>query len=125
MILDYNLLNPLVLWEEWRRRRRALRHSPEFARQADFWRMVGRRGRRGARYFPRTDGGQFDDVQFFTPGTLTALLSRVGFEPLETAFSGFVPPLPFRGLSASLERKLCRVPGLRNLGRAYLVTGRK
>jgi SAM-dependent methyltransferase len=130
MITGMNLWNPLFLWGEWRRRRRALLVSPEFARHADtsflsryFWSMVRRKGRIGARYFPRHDSGLFDDVQFFTPNTLSALLREVGFRTLPSAFSGYAPPILFRAASARLEGALSRVPMLNRLGYFYLVTG--
>jgi SAM-dependent methyltransferase len=125
MIVDFNLWNPPFILTEWRRRRQALRKSPEFARYADFWAMVRRRKRRGAFFFPQLGGGLFDDVQFFTPGTLGYLLERVGFQLLPPGFSGFAPPVLFKGLSAHLEKVFSRVPIVKNLGRAYLVTGVK
>jgi hypothetical protein len=125
MIVDFNLWNPPFMWTEWRRRRQALRKSPEFARHADFWAMVRRRKRSGAFFFPQLGGGLFDDVQFFTPGTLGYLLERVGFQLLLPGFSGFAPPVLFKGLSAHLEKVFSRVPIVKSLGRAYLVTGVK
>jgi SAM-dependent methyltransferase len=125
MIVDFNLLNPLFLCTEWRRRRRALARSPEFARHADFWTMVRRKKRRGASFFPQIGGGLFDDVQFFTPGTLGRLLEQVGFRLLPSGFSGFAPPVLFKGLSAHVEKAFSRVPIVKSLGRAYLVTGVK
>jgi SAM-dependent methyltransferase len=125
MIVDFNLLNPLFLWTEWRRRRRALRESGDFAREGDFWAMVQRRGRIGARFYARNREGVFDDVQFFTPATLACLLRNTGFQPLRPGFSGFTPPFLCRGGSNHLERLFSRVPGLNNLGRAYGGTGKK
>jgi SAM-dependent methyltransferase len=125
IIVDFNLLNPLFLWTEWRRRRRALRESRDFAREGGFWAMVQRRGRIGARFYARKGEGVFDDVQFFTPATLARLLQSAGFQPLTPGFSGFTPPFLFRGVSKHLERVFSRVPGLNNLGRAYVVTGEK
>jgi SAM-dependent methyltransferase len=125
MVVDFNLLNPFFLWNEWRRRRQALRESREFAREGDFWAMVQRRGRKGARFYARDGEGVFDDVQFFTPATLARLLRSVGFQPLTPGFSGFTPPFLFRGVSNHLERVFSRVPGLNNLGRAYVVSGEK
>ena len=125
IIVDFNLMNPVFLWAEWNRRRKALRESPEFGCHADFSGMLRRKGRNGALYYPKQGGGFFDDVQFFTPHTLGVLLRRVGFQVLQPCFSGFVPPLPFDGLSTRLEGLLPRVPVLKALGRAYMVTGVK
>jgi SAM-dependent methyltransferase len=125
MVVDFNLLNPLFLWNEWRRRRRALRESRAFARENDFWAMVQRRGRIGARFYARNGEGVFDDVQFFTPATLVRLLRSAGFRTLTPDFSGFTPPFLFRGVSNHLERLFSRVPGLNYLGRAYILTGEK
>ena len=125
MIVDYNLWNPYILWIEWRRRRQALHKSPEFARHADFWAMVSRKNRTGARFFPYLESGFFDDVQFFTPKTLSRLLERVGFRVLPHGFSGFAPPVLFKGLSVSAEKVFSHVPVLKSLGRAYVVTGVK
>ncbi len=124
IIVDYNLLHPPFLWREWRRRRRALKESPEFARQADFWAMVGRAGRTGARFFPMGKGGCFDDVQFFTPRTLANLLRRAGFRPLPPSFTGCAPPFLSK-VSICLEQLLSRMPGWNYLGRAYSVIGQK
>lgn len=124
MIVDFNLMNPLFFWMEWRRRRGALRDNPEFARHANFWDMVRRRGREGARFFPQKEHGAFDDVQFFTPSTLANVLRKTGFRPLTPGFSGFVPPF-FGGLSGPVERIISRVPGLNHLGRAYVVAAEK
>jgi SAM-dependent methyltransferase len=125
IVVDFNLLNPVFLWSEWRRRRRALRESPEFARHADFWAMVRRRRRQGARFFLQNRDGLFDDVQFFTPASLTDLLVKVGFKPLRPRFSGFTPPFLFGRVSGLLERMSCVVPLFKQLGRAYIVTGEK
>jgi len=125
MIVDYNLWNPHVLWTEWRRRRQALSKSPEFARHADFWGMVNRKNRLGAMFFPRSEGGFFDDVQFFSPRSLGRLLERVGFRLSPSCFSGFAPPFLFNGLSAQVERAFSQVPIIKNLGRANLVTAVK
>lgn len=64
MITDMNLLNPLFLFKEWRRRRRGSRRSATFRRQASFPGMFFRRRRSGARYFPDAPGKPFDDAQF-------------------------------------------------------------
>lgn len=125
MIIDYNLWNPHFLWTEWRRRRRAIERSPEFERNANYWAMVTRKRRSGAFFYPQSGGGVFDDVQFFTPGTLGRLLERVGFRVLPCGFSGFTPPVLFKGLSTRLETLFSRMPILKNLGRAYVVTGVK
>jgi SAM-dependent methyltransferase len=124
-VVDFNLLNPVFLWGEWWRRRRAMRESPEFARHADFCAMVRRRGRQGARFFLKNSDGHFDDVQFFTPASLAALLCRVGFKPLRPTFSGFAPPFLFGQGSGLLERVFCMVPFFKHLGRAYAITGEK
>jgi SAM-dependent methyltransferase len=124
MVVDYNLLHPPFLWGEWRRRSCARSRSPEFSRQAYYWAMVRRRGRRGARFFPLTEGGLFDDAQFFTPGTLRSLLRKVGFRVLPPRFSGCTP-LSSAPVSTSLENILSRLPGWKVLGRAYLMAGVK
>ena len=123
-VVDYNLLHPPFLWGEWRRRSWARGRSPEFSRQASYWGMVRRAGRRGARFFPLTEGGLFDDAQFFTPGTLRSLLRKVGFRVLPPRFSGCTP-LFSAPASTSLEKILSRLPGWKVLGRAYLITGVK
>lgn len=125
MITDMNLLNPLFLVNERRRRRRHQAASPEFARHADFWAMMRRKGRTGARYYRRTDGALVDDVQFFTGGTLSRLLRKVGFTPLRTDYSGWLPPKLYRPGLVALETALNRIPGLRSLAYFYLVTGQK
>ncbi len=124
MIVDFNLCHPPFLWKEWLRRRRAMQKSREFGRQADFWAMVRRKGRAGARFFPAEGGGFFDDVQFFTPGTLARLLRSVGFRPVPPIFTVCAPPSLFN-LSLPAERLLSRLPGWNSLGRAYLITGFK
>jgi SAM-dependent methyltransferase len=125
VVTDMNLGNPLFLLKEWMRRHRAKVESPEFARQADFWRMVQRRGRSGARFFPLRGEGRFDDVQFFTPGSLEALLRQVGFRVARTGFCGFVHPQVYLPLLTPLEVSMARVPILKNLGYFYTVTGIK
>jgi SAM-dependent methyltransferase len=124
VVVDYNLQHPPFLWNEWHRRKRALTKSPEFARRADFWGMVRRKGREGARFFPANGDGLFDDVQFFTPGTLKSLLRQVGFQALPPRFTGCAPPL-FHKASVPLEHLFSRIPGWNALGRAYLITGIK
>lgn len=124
MVVDYNLWHPPFLWGEWRRRRSACGRSPQFSRQANYWGMVGRAGRRGARFFPLTEGGLFDDAQFFTPGTLRSLLRKVGFRVMPPRFSGCTPLSSTRA-SMSLENFLSRLPGWKALGRAYLMAGGK
>ncbi len=124
MIVDYNLLHPPFLWNEWLRRRRAMQKSQEFAYQANFWTMVRRRGRKGARFFPLNGDGLFDDAQFFTPGTLKSLLRQVGFQALPPRFTGCAPPF-FHEASVPLEHLFSRIPGWNALGRAYLITGIK
>lgn len=126
MVSDMNLFNPLFLWGEWRRRKRAREENRAFSRQADFWAMFARRGRRGARYFPGDGAGlPFDDVQFFSALTLERLLSKVGFFLRSPFFHGFSPPrfhqLPFTGM----EGLLSRIPALRYFGYFYVVTGWK
>jgi hypothetical protein len=87
--------------------------------------MVRRRGRSGARFYPLKSQGRFDDVQFFTPGSLEALLRQVGFRVAQTGFSGFVPPQVYLPLLTPLEVFMTRVPILKNLGYFYMVTGIK
>jgi SAM-dependent methyltransferase len=125
MVTDMNLGNPLFLFREWQRRQRAQTKNLKFARQADFWSMVWRRGRSGARFFPNGTNGEFDDVQFFTAKSLGALLKLVGFRIVQPRFSGFVPPPIFVNSLTSLEDIIAKVPGLRNLGYFYVVTGIK
>jgi SAM-dependent methyltransferase len=125
MITDMNLRNPLFLWGEWRRRRRVLRESPEFARHTDFWAMFRRKGRTGARYFPCIGKRSFDDVQFFTSRTLSNLLVRVGFSPSPSSFSGFVPPFFARKGLHGFENSFTKMPVLRSFGYFYVVAGVK
>jgi SAM-dependent methyltransferase len=125
MVTDMNLLNPLFLFKEWWRRQRAKAASPEFSRQANFWKMVRRHGRAGARSFPLKDGSEFDDVQFFAPGTLVALLNKVGFQSSKPLFSGFLPPWFYRNLPTSMEISLTRELLLNNFAYFYLVASYK
>jgi SAM-dependent methyltransferase len=125
MVTDMNLQNPLFLFREWQRRQRAKPKSPDFARQADFRGMVQRKGRRGARFFPLKSQGEFDDAQFFTAGSLAALLRQVGFQVAQPSFSGFVPPQIYPSLLTPLELFLSRVPILKNFGYFYIITGIK
>ena len=125
MITDMNLLNPLFLIKEWHRRQQAKDDSPEFADYSNFWAMVKRHGRIGARYFPGNNGRPFDDVQFFSATTLSKLLSNVGFTPRSALFSGFVPPQLWRLGLDSLENFFSRFPILGRFGYFYLVTGIK
>ncbi len=124
MLVDYNLLHPPFLWKEWRRRNAVREKCPDFVREGHFWKMFRRKGRTGARFFPLAEGGIFDDAQFFTPGTLGALLQRAGFRVLPAVFSGCTLPV-FSGPAVCLERALSRAPGWKSLGRAYLLTGMK
>jgi hypothetical protein len=123
MISDMNLLNPLFLSCEWRRRRQAKRRNPEFARTANFLTMVMRRGRKGAQYFGNKKEEFFDDAQFFSSFTLRNLLASVGFKPYLTAFSGFVPPELFRFGLGPMEHMFSRLPVIRALGYFYVVGG--
>ena len=125
MVTDMNLLNPLFLFKEWRRRQRAKLTSPEFCRQANFWAMLKRKGRSGARFFPANDHDLFDDVQFFTSRTLEHLLCQVGFRPAETFFSGFLPPWFWKIVPLSIENYLAKLLFLNNFGYFYLVTSLK
>ena len=125
IITDMNLLNPLFLWNEWRRRREAIQRSVEFRQHADFLAMVKRRDRKGARYFFSKSGEFFDDVQFFAADTLSNLLRSVGFHPQSPAFSGFIPPALFRMGLGCLEDIFGGIPLLRELGYFYLVLGIK
>lgn len=112
-ISDMNLLNPLFLLKEWRRRRRMARHSSEMAEAMDFASMFWRRQRRGALYYPSDDGEMLDDSQFFWHRTLGELFRASGFEPLAPTFSGFVPPLPGGFGPSFLEKLLAVTPLLR------------
>jgi SAM-dependent methyltransferase len=125
VITDFNLVHLPFLLGEWWRRHSALRDSPEFATNANFLNMVRRYRRQGARYYPFREKGSFDDVQFFTPGSLARLLRAVGFRPLLPQFSGFVPPLLPGKFSVALENFLSELPVFRHLGRAYVMTGLK
>jgi SAM-dependent methyltransferase len=125
MVTDMNLGNPWFLFGEWRRRQRAKVNNPEFAHEADFWSMVRRRGRSGARFFPLESLERFDDVQFFTAGTLGALLSRVGFRVVQSGFSGFVPPQVYHPILTPLEGFMSRVPILQHFGYFYMIMGIK
>lgn len=126
MVSDMNLMNPLFLAGEWRRRRAAMCKSRAFREQADFAVMFRRRGRNGARYYPMDEGeGEFDDVQFFSASTLQRLMKETGFFPCMVDHSGFVPPMLARMGLAGLEYVIPHVPLLRNLGYFYIVSGRK
>ena len=125
MVTDMNLLNPLFLFKEWRRRQRAKTTCPEFARQADFCAMVRRKRRSGARFFPRSVQGLFDDVQFFTAGTMNALLRQTGFRIYQTTFSGFLPPILFANPFTLPDSLISKIPVLKELGYFYLITGFK
>ncbi len=125
ILTDMNLWNPLFLVKEWGRRRRNQMDSPEFARSADFLAMVRRKGRKGARFFPSAHGAMIDDVQFFTPVTLSQLLRTVGFCQVTSTYSGFLPPPLFSPIGLMLERSLDKVPILRGMGYFYLVSGQK
>ncbi len=119
-ISDMNLLNPLFLLKEWRRRRHMASQSPEMAEAMDFASMFWRRGRRGALYYVSTDGSgteseMLDDSQFFWHRTLGELFRRSGFAPQPPTFSGFVPPLP-GGLGPSFLEKLLAVTPLLRYG---------
>jgi SAM-dependent methyltransferase len=124
MITDMNLLNPLFLLKEFLRRRRAKRGSVHFARAADFWAMFTRRERSGARYYNKVDGGEFDDVQFFTPKTVSSLLARAGFSPGRPVCTGFGLPV-FGKWAVGVERAVPQMPGFRNFGYFYLAAGTK
>jgi SAM-dependent methyltransferase len=125
IVTDMNLLNPLFLAGEWRRRRRARQRSPLFAEQSHFGDMLRRKNRVGARYFPSTDGNCFDDVQFFTPVTIGRLLAESGFEVIETRFSGFAPPVLSGCMGALLEGFVASVPLIRRFGYFYSAHGVK
>jgi len=124
MITDMNLLNPLFLFKEWRRRRHGAQEAQEFARQASLWRMFLRRGRCGARYFRGSGEDPFDDAQFFWWKTLAQFLRGGGFEPGEPAYSGFMPPIGSLDLT-TLERVLAKVPVLRSGAYFYRMSGFK
>jgi SAM-dependent methyltransferase len=125
IITDMNLLNPLFLFNEWRRRKKALSESHEFARHANFWRMFRRKNRDGARYFEWNGGGYFDDVQFFSSGTLGRLLKSVGFSSVQSSFSGYMPPVFFRDGLSVMEKTFSKIPLIRAFGYFYLLTGTK
>jgi SAM-dependent methyltransferase len=125
MITDMNLLNPLFLIKEWCRRQQAKNECFEFALHSDFWAMLKRNGRIGARYFPGHNGRPFDDVQFFSAMTLSKLLSNVGFVPRSVFSSGFIPPYLWQLGLGSLENLFSRLSLLRWFGYFYLVAGMK
>ena len=125
MVTDMNLLNPLFVIQEWRRRQRLKQISAEFARQANYFEMVQRRSRRGARCFPGDREGTVDDVQFFRPGTLARLLRSTGFSPSHASFSGLVPPVSIGFDPAWLESLIARAPLLKRFGYFYLMRGRR
>ena len=146
MISDMNLLNPLFLLKEWRRRNLGRRRSSEFDAAASFGGMFWRRQRQGARYFPidaaegesiepnpilgpreleTVSPGAFDDSQFFWSRTLAQLFRRTGFEPGPPHFSGFVPPIPGLPGQRALEALLSHVPVLRRMGYFYRMSGVK
>jgi SAM-dependent methyltransferase len=124
MITDMNLLNPLFLLKEWRRRRQGAQKAPEFAQQASLWRMFLRRGRCGARYFEISAEDPFDDAQFFWWKTLAQFLRNGGFEPGRPAYSGFMPPMGSLDLTA-LEKMLAKVPFIRSGAYFYRMSGFK
>jgi SAM-dependent methyltransferase len=125
MVTDMNMRNPLFLAKEWKRRKGAFRENREFAAQSSFWGMVGRKGRKGARYFPRKNAKDFDDVQFFTPRTLTLLLKKVGFEALAPSFNGFIPPFMGQNGLHRWENIVAKIPWVKDFGYFYLITGIK
>jgi SAM-dependent methyltransferase len=125
MITDMNLLNPLFLVKEWYRRQQAKKISPEFGGDSNFWEMVKRQRRTGARYFRGNDGLVFDDVEFFSALTLSRLLSDTGFMPRSVFYSGFVPPHLWQLGFAFLENVFSGLPLLRWFGYFYLVAGIK
>jgi SAM-dependent methyltransferase len=125
MITDMNLLNPIFLLKEWRRRFEARRKNIIFSQHADFWAMLQRKNREGARFFENENGKCFDDVQFFSPRTLTRLLEVVGFSSIQRSFSGFLPPFLFKEWLVFFEGGLSQMPLIRSLGYFYLVTGVK
>ncbi|HEV8064936.1 MAG TPA: class I SAM-dependent methyltransferase [Acidimicrobiales bacterium] len=121
-VSDMNLRNPLFLYRESRRRRRA--RNTEFTREGNFLKMLRRQDRLGARYYGTRGGAPFDDVQFFTPATLSRVLASAGFRPLSPEFSGLAPPQLGR-MAAALEPDLRRLPGVRSLAYFYLLMGVK
>jgi len=125
ILSDMNLWNPLFCLAEFKRRRDAAARCLEFAEHASFPAMYRRRGRIGARYWGMAESGTFDDVQFFTPGSLAALLERVGFTVDSVCYSGLMPPAGPRRFAARLETALSSVPGVRRLGYFYTVSGMK
>lgn len=125
MVTDMNLANPLFFLKEWLRRRRGHRRNKVFERESDFWAMVRRQGRRGARFVRDEYGGVFDDVQFFTPITLRALMEGAGFRKVKISYNGFIPPLAAKMGLTTLETGLGLIPIIRRHGYFYLATGSK
>jgi SAM-dependent methyltransferase len=124
MITDMNIINPLFMLNEWRRRRRAMRKSPEFSKQADFWAMVARKNRMGARYYPCDNGGIMDDVQFFSANTLSTLLESIGFNS-RSLHIGYLP-IEIAGRHMKFfDSLLMKIPLVSSMGYFYLVTGVK
>lgn len=122
MVTDMNLLNPLFLFKEWKRRQKGKEECAEFARHANFWGMVRRKGRSGALYFRCDNQYPFADVQFFTKKTIISILYKAGFRAYEVNFSGFLLPIISSILPLSIELWLPRVPLLANFGYFYLIT---
>jgi len=125
MITDMNLFNPLFLFKEWSRRQQTKKSNLEFARKSDFWSMIRRRGRTGARYLTGNNARSFDDVQFFSSRSLSDLLDDTGFVPKFVDFSGFVPPQLWKMGLDHLENVFSRLPFLRQFGYFYLVAAIK
>mgnify|MGYP001001728139 CR=1 FL=1 len=123
MITDMNILNPLFMFGEWKRRCRGRKRSADFAKNANFWAMLFRKGRIGARYFLCEDGSCFDDVQFFSGRSLSQLCREIGFLP-QVIHVGYGPP-GFIGNTARALTILNKIPVISELGYFYLVTGYK
>lgn len=115
IITDMNLWNPIFLYSEWQRRRKA--HP--FENVAEFSKMFLRKGTVGARY------DRFEDHQYFTVTTLSSLIRKAGFSPFSTAYSGFAAPMVFGRYASRMESAFSRLPGVRAFGFFYLITGVK
>lgn len=123
MITDMNILNPVFMLGEWQRRRRAMKRSVAFSASANFLAMIFRKGRIGARYFLCEDGSYFDDVQFFSAGTLAKLCREIGFLP-QVTHMGYGPPALIRNTDR-VAAILNKFPFVSEMGYFYLVTGHK
>lgn len=116
-ITDMNLLNPLFLSKEWRRRRRWRSPQPD----GSMFDVFLRRNRRGARTIEAPDGSRFDDSQFFWSRTIRRVVRGAGFDIDRLDYSGFLPPACAWRSTIPLERAFAGVPFVRAMGYFYLI----